>query len=104
MYGASNRLLDTVSRLNTLLIALKHAVPAQVVREVAGGDTVKASHPALQAAVAGINVLNVESALAYPFVRARVDDMVSNALSAGKVGIDRSAITALYGLLVDQRQ
>jgi hypothetical protein len=92
-----------VSRLNSLLITLKHAAPAQIVRKVAGGDTVKASHPTLQAAVVGINVLNVESAL-YPFARARVDDMVSNALSTGKVCVDRSAVTAKYGLSVDQRQ
>ena len=103
-HGAPNRLLDTVSRLNTQLIALKHATQAQIVREVAGGDSVKASHPTLQAAVVGINVLNVESALSYPCTRTRVNDMVSNALSAGKVGVTRSAITAQYGLSVDQRQ
>jgi hypothetical protein len=57
LHGAPYRLLDTVSRLNTL----KYAAPAQMVREEAGGDTVKASHPTLQSAVVGINVLNVES-------------------------------------------
>ncbi len=33
LHGASNRLLDTVIRLYTLLISLKHSSLAQIVRE-----------------------------------------------------------------------
>jgi hypothetical protein len=104
LHGAPNRLLDAVSWLSTPLIALKHATPAQVVREIAGGDTVKANHPGFQAAVVGINVLNVEGALSYPLTGTGVDDMVGNALGAGKVGIDRSTITTKHGFSIDQRQ
>lgn len=54
--------------------------------------------------MACINVLNQERSLSYPFARAPVDDMVGNALDAGKIGVDRSTITAKSGLSVDQWQ
>ncbi len=94
LHGAPYCLLDAVIRPNSLLVTLQHAAPAQVVREVPGGHAMKASHPALQSTVVGIDVLDMESTLAYPLAGARVHDVVGDALSPGKIGIDRRPITA----------
>src|SRR5712691_3580281 len=43
-------------------VALDHAAPAEVVRQVCGGNAVERLHPLLEAAVVGVDRLNVESA------------------------------------------
>lgn len=54
-----------------ILEAIEQAAPAQVMMKVLGGDPVKPNHPALQAAVVGIHILNVPDAIASRPVVAR---------------------------------
>lgn len=104
LHGAADGLLDAVIWSDALLITLQHAAPAQIIRQITGGHAMKASHPAFQSAVVGIDVLDMESALAYPLAGARMHDVMGDALCPGKVGIHRSPITAKHRLRVDQRQ
>ena len=54
-----------------ILEAIEQAAPTEVVVRVLGGDPVKPNHPAFQAAVVGIHILNVPDAIASRPVVAR---------------------------------
>src|SRR5437763_9280782 len=45
---------------------LERSSPTEIVRQVARRDAVEAAHPALQPAVVGVHVLDVEGAVAHP--------------------------------------
>src|SRR3954469_7170447 len=47
--------------------------PAEIVRQVARRDAVEAAHPALQPAVVGVHVLDVEGAVAHPDAGGDID-------------------------------
>ena len=72
-------------------VAIKQAPPAQIVRQVFGGHTMKRNHPVFEPAIIGVHVLNVESAINPAFLT-WVDRSMSNALCLGKVGIDTCAV------------
>ena len=55
---------------------LEGSSPAEIVGQVAGGDAVEATHPALQPAVVGVHVLHVEGAVAHPNAGRDVDRLV----------------------------
>ena len=57
-------------------------VPALIARDPAGGDAVEAAHPALQAAVVGVHVLDVEG-LIIEFSRAATKSQVFEGLGSG---------------------
>ena len=44
-----------------ILEAVKEPAPAQVIRQVFGGDAVEASHPALEVGVVAVDALDVPS-------------------------------------------
>src|ERR687884_464117 len=58
--------------------------PAEIVRQVARRDAVEAAHPALQPAVVGVHVLDVEGALAHPDAGREVERLVAGARPPGR--------------------
>ena len=61
-------------------LAVEHPTPSEVVREVAGGHPTETLHPPLQAAVIGVDILDVKHALLDAVPGLGVDGMVCNAL------------------------
>ena len=66
-------------------MTLKEAAPAEIVLQVLSGDAVEASHPSLQAAVVGIDVLDVEDAVQHPRSLLHVNRAVGDASFASEV-------------------
>src|SRR3954453_19604736 len=66
---------------------LQGSSPAEIVGQVAGGDTPEAAHPALQAAVVGVHVLDVEGAVADADAGREVDRLVVQPVSGGEGGV-----------------
>ena len=89
--------------LNRLAVAFEHPSPAKVVDEILGRYTVKSPHPILEAAVIGIDVLDMEGAIAHPLSRPGMHDLVCDAGGAGKCGIHSSTVRTERRLLIDQR-
>src|SRR3954471_4332433 len=58
--------------------------PAEIVRQVARRDAVEAAHPALQPAVVGVHVLDVEGAVAHPDAGGDIDRLVADAARGGE--------------------
>src|SRR5947208_1737470 len=58
-----------------------------MVRQVARRDAVEAAHPALQPAVVGVHVLDVEGAVAHPDAGRDVDRFVADAARGGEGGV-----------------
>src|SRR3954470_9030645 len=61
--------------------------PAEIVRQVARRDAVEAAHPALQPAVVGVHVLDVEGAVAHPDPGGDIDRLVADATLSGEGGV-----------------
>src|SRR4051812_45276769 len=61
--------------------------PAEIVRQVARPDAVEATHPALQPAVVGVHVLDVEGAVAHPNPGREVDRLVVQPALGGEGGV-----------------
>ena len=55
------------------LEAVKQTAPAQIIRQVLGGDAVKACHPGLQTGVVAVDTLHVPDAIA-PFAMVGRDE------------------------------
>ena len=49
-------------RCKSVAVTLDHAAPAEVARQVLRGDALEAGHPALEAALVGVDVLDVIAA------------------------------------------
>src|SRR5690242_20875160 len=64
------------SRGTRLERPLQGPSPAEIVRQVARRDALEAAHPALQPAVVGVHVLDVEGAVAHPDAGREVDRLV----------------------------
>src|SRR3954452_21295385 len=58
---------------------LERSSPPEMVRQVARRDAVEAAHPALQPAVVGVHVLDVEGAVAHPNPGRDIDRLVADA-------------------------
>lgn len=83
-------------------VAFEHAPPAQIVFQVLGGHAVKAVHPAFEATVVGIDVLDVKHTVDDPWAMLDVERQVGNPGGAGKSGINAGTVGAQYCFLVDQ--
>lgn len=90
--------------LDARLIALQHASPPQVIDEVLGRNTMEPRHPALQPAVIGIDVLDVEGSFSDPLPRPGMHDVMRDSTGAGKGGVNGCSIRAQHRLAIDQRQ
>ncbi len=62
----------------------------------------KRNHPALESAVVGIHVLDVESTI-NPSILARVNRSVSDAFNLGEMGVDTCAVSTENRIRVYQR-
>src|SRR4051794_322539 len=65
---------------------LERSSPAEIVRQVARRDAVEAAHPALQPAVVGVHVLDVEGAVAHPNPGRDIDRLVADAALGAEGG------------------
>jgi hypothetical protein len=84
------------------VITLQHAPPSQVVLQVLGGNPMKASHPLLEAAVVGVDVLNVERPIDDPNALLDIDGSMGQAKGACHRLIHPRAIGAKNGILIHQ--
>src|SRR3954454_5994396 len=75
-------------------VPLKRSSPAEIVRQVARRDAVEAAHPALQPAVVGVHVLDVEGAVAHPNPGRDIDRLVADAALGGEGGVGLGAVRA----------
>ena len=69
-------------------MTLKEAAPAEIVLQVLSGDAVEVAHPSLQAAVVGIDVLDVEDAVQHSQSLLHVDRAVGDSSFASEGLID----------------
>jgi len=60
---SSSSFCQAEGRGDSGFVAFQHAPPAQIVLQVFGGHTVKATHPAFEPTVVGVDVLDVEDAV-----------------------------------------
>src|SRR3954452_6345979 len=75
--------------------------PAEIVRQVARCDAVEAAHPALQPAVVGVHVLDVEGAVAHPDPGGDIDRLVADATLSGEGDVGLGAVRAQHGVAGD---
>src|SRR5690348_16011320 len=68
--------------------------PAEIVRQVARRDAVEAPHPALQPAVVGVHVLDVEGPVADADAGREIDRLVVQPVLGGEGGVGLGAIRA----------
>jgi len=96
--------LKVVSREKICKISREHfaLIQHQIVRQVFRGHTMKRNHPALQPAVVGIHVLDVESTI-NPALLTRVNRSMRNAFLLGEVDIDSRAVGTKNRVRVNQR-
>src|SRR6476646_7956307 len=80
---------------------LERSSPAEIVRQVARRDAVEAAHPALQPAVVGVHVLDVEGALADADAGGDIDRLVADAALGGEGGVGLGAVRAQHGVAGD---
>ncbi|NJM54984.1 MAG: TIR domain-containing protein, partial [Verrucomicrobiae bacterium] len=64
-------------------LAVEDVMPGEVVRQVLGGDPLEAGDPALEAAVAGIGVLDVPGLVADALALVEVDRLVPDLMLSG---------------------
>src|SRR4051812_7505421 len=76
---------------------LERSSPTEIVRQVARRDAVEAAHPALQPAVVGVHVLDVEGAVAHPDPGGDIDRLVADAALGGEGGVGPGAVPAEDG-------
>ncbi len=79
---------------------LQEPSPSQIVREIFGGHTVKPFQPFFQSAVVGVDVLDVEDALDYPFSMGRIDRPVGDPRFLGQGEVLGKTVVAENGVLV----
>ena len=84
-------------------VAFEHAPPAQIILQVLGGYAVEAMHPAFEAAVVGIDVLDMEDTVDDAWAVLDVERSVGNPGGASKGGINAGTVGAQNRLLIDQR-
>lgn len=84
--------------------SLHETSPAEVAREVSGGDAIQACHPTLQAAVICVDVLDVENAVADMLAGGPVDRLVVEAGLAGDLGLGLAGIGAEQRVRSQRRQ
>jgi hypothetical protein len=65
---------------------------------VARRHAVEAAHPALQPAVVGVDILDVERTVAHPQAAGDVDRLVVQPLLGGKAGVSLGAVGAEHGI------
>src|SRR3954447_13647437 len=82
---------------------LERSSPAEIVWEITRGDAVEAAHPALQPAVVGVHVLDVEGPVADADAGRDVDRLVADAALGGEGGVGLSTIRAQHGIAGDDR-
>src|SRR4051794_41292438 len=82
---------------------LERSSPTEIVRQVARRDAVEAAHPALQPAVVGVHVLDVEGAVAHPNPGRDIDRLVADAALGGEGGVGLRAVPAEGGVAGDHR-
>src|SRR3954453_20790697 len=75
--------------------------PAEIVRQVARRDAVEAAHPALQPAVVGVHVLDVEGAVAHPDPGGDIDRLVADATLSGEGDVGLGTVRADDGVAGD---
>src|SRR5947209_12253643 len=76
---------------------LERSSPAEIVRQVARRDAVETPHPALQPAVVGVHVLDVEGALADADAGREVERLVVQPVPGGEGGVGLGAVRAQHG-------
>ncbi len=64
------------SRRIRLGCPLQGSSPAEIVGQIARGDALEAHHPALQAAMVGVDILDVERTVAHPNAGGDIDRLV----------------------------
>src|SRR3982751_4302626 len=72
-----------------------------MVRQVARRDAVEAAHPALQPAVVGVHVLDVEGAVAHPNPGRDIDRLAADAALGGEGGVGLGGVRAEEGVAGD---
>src|SRR5690242_11570728 len=81
---------------------LERSSPAEIVRQVARRDAVEAARPALQPAVVGVHVPDVEGAVADADAGREVGRLVADAALGGEGGVGLGAVRAEHGITGDR--
>lgn len=93
--------VEAYDRGNGVSIAFEEAAPAEVVLEIFGGP-VEAAYPCFQAAVAGIDVLDVEDSLHHSNALLYIDRTMCDPGRAGEGLIDVGTIRAEDSVRIDK--
>jgi hypothetical protein len=101
--GSAKRFTQANCGVDGVPVSLEHPSPSQIVFQMLGGDTMEAAHPAFQAAVVAIDVLDVQSALDDASALADVDLAMRDADNSGEHCIDSRTFSTRNCILCDKR-
>ena len=83
--------------------AFQASAPPEIVGEILGRNAAEAGHPALEAAVVGIDVLDVEGVIDDPNPRAEIDGLLGDMGLGGEGTVDRGTVGTQHGIGVEDR-
>lgn len=75
---------------------VEHAMPSEIVIEVAGGHTMETLHPALPSAVIGVDVLYMKRRSAHANTLSEIDGLMNEVAISGVAPVHRCAIRAQH--------
>ena len=79
-------------------LAIQHVVPSQIVWQIFRGDPIEVANPSLQAAVAGIGILDVPAGVADLFALMEIDRLVAQSAPLGDVAEGAPAVAAKHAV------
>ncbi len=94
---------EAALRTDVVAFAFEHATPAEVAWEIFCSHAVEPAHPGFQAAVVGVDVLNMKDAPA-AFAVAGAERHMAKAIFGGERGIGTRAVADKHGILGDNRR